>query len=187
MKKIYKANNLKMRADSKEDKKFVEGYFIVFDTETELWDGYFEKIDKKALDGQLEKDIRALFDHDTAKVLARTKNGTLKLRLDDKGVYGTIEINENDTEAVNLYERVKRGDIDQCSFGFFIEDSSIEKRDDGTVLETITKLNLLEVSVVTFPAYETTSVSARKKDFERAKEDGLKSWKNKLKEKLERC
>lgn len=182
--KMYRSNTLQMRAEEENGKRLIEGYFIVFDTRTELWRGYYEEIGKEALEGQLEKDIRALFDHDTSKVLARTKNDTLKMRIDDKGLYATIEINDNDTEAVNLHERVKRGDIDQCSFGFYVEKSEIENLDDGSILERITKLNLIEISVVTFPAYETTSVSAREKDFENAKKRSLENWKKNKKERL---
>lgn len=185
-KEQYRSSKLHMRAKEQEGKRYIEGYFIVFDTRTELWPGYFEEIKKEALDGQLEQDIRALADHDTAKVLGRTKNGTLELGIDDKGVYGKIEINEYDTEAVNLHERVKRGDIDQCSFGFFIDKSEVEYLDDGSMLERITGLTLLEVSVVTFPAYETTSVSARKKSFEEDKKRALEAWKKKLKERLKK-
>ena len=173
-----------MRAKEDKEKRYIEGYFVVFDERTELWPGYFEEIRKEALEGQLNKDVRALFDHDSARVLARTKNDTLKFKLHDKGLYGIIEINDNDSEAVNLHERVKRGDIDQCSFGFFIEDSEMQTFENGDDLEIIKKLNLIEVSVVTFPAYETTSVSARKKDFELEKKRKLELWKKKQKEAL---
>ena len=164
--KMFRTSDMDMRVAQSDGKKVIEGYFIVFNSRTELWNGYFEEIRKESLEGQLDKDIRALFDHDSSKVLARAKNGTLKMEVDDIGLYGVIEINENDSEALNLYERVKRGDIDQCSFGFFIEDSEIQNLENGQVLEIITRMNLVEISVVTFPAYEATSVKARKKDFE---------------------
>ena len=152
---------------------------------TELWPGCFEQIDSKAIsEEEIKKDIRALFDHDTAKVLGRTANGTLELKIDTKGVYGKIIINDKDQEAVNLYERVKRGDINQCSFGFYIEEELAEDRDDGSVLFTIKKLSLVEVSVVTFPAYANTSVEARKNDYSNFKKRELKIWKEKMEEKL---
>ena len=66
---------------------------------------------------------------------------------------------------MNLYERVKRGDVSQCSFGFDILDQRMEEREDGTTVWTILRVKLYEVSVVTFPAYEDTAVAARKKDW----------------------
>lgn len=85
---------------------------------------------------------------------------------------GKIRINPKDSDAMNLYERVKRGDVDQCSFGFDILDQETEYREDGTVHWTIKSVKLYEVSVCTFPAYEDTSVSARKKDYEDIKREG---------------
>lgn len=73
--------------------------------------------------------VRALIDHETRLVLGRSKAGTLELREDSHGLWGKIRINPNDTDAMNLYNRVKRGDVDQCSFGFNIvkEDTEIER------------------------------------------------------------
>lgn len=179
----YRAiNDLQVRSESED--KVIEGYFVVYNQPTELWPGYYEQIDKNAIIESLDGDIRALFDHDTSKVLGRTKSQTLTLKNTDEGLYGIIKLNDRDTEAMNLYERVKRGDIDQCSFGFFIEDSKIDYREDGTIIETIKKLNIMEVSVVTFPAYEQTSVKARQKEFENTRAKQIELWKNKQKEKI---
>ncbi|MGH2186177.1 HK97 family phage prohead protease, partial [Enterococcus faecalis] len=86
----------------------------------ELWPGAFEEISPEAFNGSLSNDIRALTNHETTLVLGRNKSGTLKLSVDSRGLWGQITINENDSDALNLYERVKRGDVDQCSFGFNI-------------------------------------------------------------------
>ncbi|MFM1525263.1 MULTISPECIES: HK97 family phage prohead protease [Helcococcus] len=182
------SSKLEIRADTDED-LVIEGYFALFDDETELWNGYFEKINRSAFDKTLkgEPDIRALFDHDTAKILGRTKNNTLVLRVDKKGLFGRIKINRNDTEAMNLYERVKRGDIDQCSFGFSILDQDVREGNNGSYHVEIRDLELFEVSVVTFPAYSNTSVSARKKDFENQKKNNHEAWKKRMKEKLKQC
>lgn len=94
-----------------------------------------------------------------------------------------MEINENDQDAVNLYERVKRRDVDQCSFGFDILDEEFEDRGD-TVKWTIKKVKLYEVSVVTFPAYEDTSVSARKRQLGEMKKRSIEAWKHKTLKKL---
>ena len=151
---------------------------------TELWPGCFEEIARNAFDDTLENDIRALINHNTELVLARTKSGTLTLRVDEKGLWARIVVNENDIDALNLYARVQRGDVDQCSFGFNVLDEDIEYRDDGTTKWTINKVDLHEVSVVTFPAYEDTGVQARKREFEEIKERSLESRKKALKEKL---
>lgn len=177
-------SNLQVREETDKQDKTIEGYFVVFETETELWPGAFEEIARGAFDETMENDIRALINHETGLVLGRTKSGTLELKLDDKGLWGRISINENDLDAMNLYARVQRGDVDQCSFGFNILEESADYREDGTVKWTIEKIDLHEVSVVTFPAYEATGVQARKRDFEEIKERSLEMRKKALKEKL---
>lgn len=152
--------------------------------QTELWTGAFEEIAPGAFDNTLSNDIRALINHDTSLVLGRTKAGTLELKTDSRGLWGRIKINPNDTDAVNLYERVKRGDVDQCSFGFNIISEETEYRDDGTVKWIIKEVDLHEVSVCTFPAYEETGVQARHKQVEQYKQRQLQERKNKLKERL---
>ena len=169
---------------SNNDEMCIEGYFIVFGQQTELWAGAYEEIAPNALDKTLNNDIRALINHDTRLVLGRNKSGTLELRVDGRGLFGKIKINSNDTEAVNLYERVKRGDVSQCSFGFNIISEETEWRDDGTVKWTITEVDLHEVSVVTFPAYEETGVQARQASVEAYREKQILQKKNNLKVRL---
>ena len=159
---------------------YIEGYFSVFNSNYELWQGATESIDSHAFDNALSDDIQALVDHDTHLVLARNKAGTLELKIDSRGLWGKIRINPKDSDAMNLYERVKRGDVDQCSFGFDILDQEAEYREDGTVHWTIKSVKLYEVSVCTFPAYEDTSVSARKKDYEDIKKRWLELWKTQM-------
>lgn len=83
-----------------------------------------------------------------------------------------------------MYERVKRGDIDQCSFGFLINKESVDFRDDGTIKWTLKDVDLYEVSICTFPAYENTSVSARTKEFDELKNNNLERTKTMLKERI---
>ena len=157
------------RAEDSGNAKTIEGYFAVFGENYELWPGATESVAPEAFDGTLAGDIRALIDHQTNLVLGRTKAGTLELRTDSHGLWGKVTINENDTDAMNLYERVKRGDVDQCSFGFDILDEETEYREDGSVHWTIKRVKLYEVSIVTFPAYRDTSVQARREDYEKIK------------------
>ena len=168
-------STFEVRAD--DNGKYIEGYFAVFNSDYEIFSDVTESVAPEAFNETLGRDIKALCDHDTRLVLGRNKAGTLELRTDSHGLWGRITINPNDTDAVNLYERVKRGDVDQCSFGFNILDEETEFRDDGSVHFTIHKVELYEVSVVTFPAYSETSVSARAQDVAEIKKRKLDAWK----------
>lgn len=163
---------------------FIEGYFAVFNSIYELWPGAEETVAPGAFSDTLGEDVRALIDHETRLVLGRNKAGTLELKEDSHGLWGRIRINPNDTDAMNLYERVKRGDVDQCSFGFEIVEEDTEYRDDGSIRWTIRKIRLYEVSVCTFPAYEETSVSARKRDFEEVVRRENEKWRAGMKLRL---
>ena len=174
---------LKTRADGETD-MYIEGYFVVYNRETELWPGYFEQVDPEALNNTLGNDIKALANHDSTLVLGRNKAGTLELKSDGHGLWGSVKINPNDSDAMNLYERVRRQDVSQCSFGFNVLDEEDEWRDDGTIHTTLKDIDLREISIVTFPAYEETGVQARKKDFEQQRERQLDVRKKKLKERL---
>jgi uncharacterized protein len=174
---------LKTRAEQDES-MVIEGYFAIFNRETELWPGAYEEISPEAFNNTLGNDIRALIDHETNLVLGRNKAGTLELKIDSHGLWGHIKINPNDSDAVNLYERVKRGDVDQCSFGFNIGKEETDWRDDGTVKWIIKEIDLHEVSVVTFPAYEDTGVQARKAEVKQHEQRKLDQRKNQLRERL---
>lgn len=177
-------NELTTRAEPESEEMIIEGYFAVFNSQTELWPGAYEEIAPGAFDETLSNDVRALINHDTSLVLARTKAGTLKLSVDNRGLWGEIRINPNDTDAVNLYERLKRGDVDQCSFGFNILEESTDFREDGSIKWILRKIDLHEISVVTFPAYAETSVQARKKEAEQIQQRKLEARKNQLKERV---
>lgn len=174
---------IQFRADD-ENAPYIEGYFSVFGDVYELWPGATEEVAPTAFDGALHDDIRALVDHRTEMVLGRTTNGTLELRVDEHGLWGRIKINPADGDAMNLYERVKRGDVDQCSFGFEIIDEETQNRDDGSVHWIIKRVKLYEVSVCTFPAYEATSVIARKRDFAEIKRRQAEVWREKMKRRI---
>ncbi len=176
--------DFKTRAEGEE--MAIEGYFVVFNKPTELWSGAFEEVDPGAFAETLSNDVRALINHDSTLVLGRSKAGTLEIKTDNYGLWGRVKINPKDTDAVNLYERVKRGDVDQCSFGFNILEEETEWRDDGTVKWTLKKVDLHEISVCTFPAYEATGVQARHQEVEQHKAKQLEVRKNKLKERLDK-
>ena len=163
------------------DDLIIEGYFAVFDSPYVLWDGATEIVKPGAFAGCLSGDIRALIDHDTRLVLGRTKAGTLTLREDARGLYGTIKINRDDADAMSLYARVQRGDVDQCSFGFDIEEETFVDLGGGLCRWEINKVNpLYEVSVVTYPAYEETAVKARHADLAEIQRRQTETWKTKM-------
>ena len=170
------------------DNLMIAGYFAVYNQNYEIFDGISESIKSGAFDKVLadNPDVRALINHDSTLVLGRTTAGTLRLKSDNIGLYGEIDINPNDTDAMNLYNRVKRGDVNQCSFGFDIAKESTECRDDGSIHFSIEEIApLYEVSPCTFPAYEATAIEARQKDAENAKSRSVNVYKEKTKERLE--
>ena len=180
----YMKTNFTTRSGEDGD-KYIEGYFIRFNEETELWPGVFEEVAPESVDNSLkENDIRALFNHDTGFVLGRTGNNTVELRKDKEGLYGSVKINPKDSQALDAYARVERGDINACSFGFNIVSEEVQNRDDGTTKFILREIDLHEVSPVTFPAYPTTSIQARQKDLEQYKKRQLELRKNKLKARL---
>lgn len=162
----------------------IEGHFAVFNSIYEIAPGMTESIAPGAFSNTLENDIRALINHDTTLVLGRTKVGTLTLKQDDEGLWGHVDINPNDIDALNLYNRVKRGDVDQCSFGFNIVSEETDFREDGSVHWTMTDLDVHEVSVCTFPAYQETNVSARSAQKDEIVKRQNEVWRQQMKERL---
>lgn len=175
------ASNFKTREDG-EDLK-IEGYFAVFNSNYNIGPGMSESIAPGAFSNTLSEDVRALVNHDTTLVLGRTSAHTLELREDEHGLWGRISINPKDTDAMNLYERVKRGDVSQCSFGFEIIKEDTEIHDDD-VHWTIQEVRLHEVSCCTFPAYESTNISAREAQREDILARKAEAWRKKMKERI---
>lgn len=175
------------RAMEQAEERAIEGYFAVFDGTYELWPGATESIDRNAFEGELEGDVRALIDHNTRLVLGRTIAGTLELRVDAHGLWGRIVINTDDGDAMNLYARVKRGDVSQCSFGFEIldEERTIDEN-TGDVHWLIKRVKLYEVSVCTFPAYQSTNVSARTDEMREIKKREAEAWRENMKARLKK-
>lgn len=164
---------------------YIEGYFAVYNSIYEIAPGLTESIAPGAFTGVISGDIRALTNHDTTLVLGRTKAGTLELREDSYGLWGRVTINREDSDAMNLYRRVQRGDVDQCSFGFAIAEEDTEFREDGSIHWTIKRVDpLYEVTVATFPAYEATSVSARQADAEAVRKRSREAWQTSLLKRL---
>lgn len=147
------------RAEATENGKKIRGYAIRFAALSQDLGGFKEMIAPEAVDRTLNEalDVRALVDHDTAKVLGRTRSGTLRLRKDATGLRIEIEPDEEISYARDILRSVARGDVSGMSFGFrAIED---EWNYDGALpIRTVTDMRVSEVSIVTFPAYQQTNV-----------------------------
>lgn len=178
--------NVTTRSDENGD-LFLEGLFVVYDSVYDVYPGATESIARGAFSESVNGDVRALYNHNTDIVLGRTSAGTLELRDTDKGLWGRIKINPKDTDAMNAYARVQRGDLTGCSFGFDIpkDGEEITQNEDGTVHFTIKRVDpLWEVSPCVFPAYEATHISARGRDLEEVKRRQVELWKIEQRSKL---
>lgn len=184
LKRDFKTEFKIKRDDEAPEEMIIEGYFALYENETELFTNSFEIITKGAFDKTLNNDIRGLWNHNTQYVLGRNKSGSIELRTDDKGLYGLIRL-PNTQYARDLYELVKRGDVDQCSFGFNILEEELEELASGGYRWRINEIDLHEISVVTFPAYENTSVQARTKQIEEIEKRKLDEKKAALLKRME--
>lgn len=141
----------------------IVGYGAVFNSRSEDLGGFTEIIAPGAFDSVLDDDVRGLFNHDENIVLGRTVSGTMNLSVDETGL--RYEIIPPDTQLVRdmVISPMKRGDVSQSSFGFFVEDDEWKEESVGVITRTITKVGrLLDVSPVTYPAYPDTKVAMRK-------------------------
>ncbi|MEI7027149.1 HK97 family phage prohead protease [Paenibacillus sp. y28] len=178
-------SDLQLRASENENEAILEGYFVVYNSETELWPGWFEEIAPGAFAESLRnKDIVALDNHDTRIVLGSTGSNTLELRSDDKGLWGKVTIDLEDPNAKSAYRKVQTGKVRGCSFGFYPTHEERIDRGDGAVKWRVLEAELLEVSTTAFPAYMQTDISARQRDAESIKSEKVAKTKQRLKEML---
>lgn len=182
----YFKGKLTTRAEPDGGKRYIEGYFAVFNEEIELWRGEFEKIAPGAFANSLkEGDIRCLFNHAHGFVLGRMSAGTLELREDEHGLWGRVEINPDDRQAMDVYARVARGDISGCSFGFYPKAEELDRRSNEEYHWTVTEADTFEVSICTFPAYPSTEIEARQRARKQTATERLTRERRALKERLE--
>lgn len=175
---MYKAKEMirrnyqfEIRTEEDEEKgNIIVGRPIVYDTMTDIGGMFKEIIERGALKNADLSDVRFLVNHDTSKIpLARSrknsKNSTMQLRQDDKGLEIKVVLDtENNSEARNLYSAIQRGDITGMSFMFGIDDEEWENLDSDYPTRHIKAIStVVEVSAVTFPAYESTQIAARDK------------------------
>ena len=177
-------------------KRYLDGYYSVFNQPYEVVSGWIEEIAPGAFSRTLREgsDVKVLWNHNTDIVLGSTANRTAYLCEDERGLHGPVEINEEDQDAKNAYARVNRGDVRGCSFGFEIRGMEESWDDDGTYRTRLTDVELFEVSPCTFPAYTSTSISARaKEDLEKARsrlqdaeKERREQWRKQMREKLKK-
>ena len=168
---IRRNYEFEVRAEKDEKKgNIIVGRPIVYDSKTDICGMFAEVIDKGALNKTDLKDVRFLVNHDISKIpLARsrknTENSTMQLTVDDKGMEIRVTLDtENNTEAKNLYSAIERGDISGMSFMFSVDKEKWENLKSDYPTRHIKAISrVIEVSAVTFPAYEETSVTARDK------------------------
>ncbi len=155
--------NLQTR-DGTDSTQIISGYAAVFNSPTTIGDWFTEVIAPGAFSRTLSEngDIRALFNHDWNNVLGRTKSGTLRLEEDERGLKFEVEL-PNTSVARDLVESMRRGDINQCSFGFYATEESWDYSVEPAT-RTVIEATLYEISVVSIPAYEDTEVSLRSKE-----------------------
>lgn len=156
----FRSFEFKEMESSEEDDGFIiEGYAAVFNQLSEDLGGFREMIARGAFKNSLNNDVRALLNHDPNFVLGRTKAGTLVLDEDDKGLRVLIKAPKV-SWVEDLIVSMRRGDIDQMSFGFFVKDDEWRNK-DGQKIRILKEVDLFDVSIVTFPAYTQTSAQVR--------------------------
>lgn len=139
------------------------GVPIVFNQRTNIGNWFTETIVPEAISESVLRDVAFFVNHDlNTKPLARTRNGRLKLEIKSDGVHMEANVNRDRSDANDLYLAIQDGDIDGMSFMFRVEEDRWEDLESDMPHRTITKIGYVqEVSAVTYPAYEGTSISAR--------------------------
>lgn len=161
---------LELRAvENEENKMILEGYAIVFGEETQIGDddwGFREMIAPNALNGANMKDVPLKYNHsDAVPILARTRNGSLTLIVDDKGLKVHAELLDT-SDARDMYKRIKSGLLDKMSFAFTVKKQTWVDEVGKLPLRKIDEIDrLFDVSIVDLPAYEGTNIGARRKDY----------------------
>lgn len=157
--------------EDSEHGSIILGRPIVYDTPTDIGGSFREIIERGALDRTDLTDVRFLVNHDTSRIpLARSRrnngNSTMLLTVDDEGLKIRVSLDvENNSEARALYSAVQRGDITGMSFMFWVEDEEWQETDTAYPTRRIKSISsIVEVSAVTFPAYEATEITARSKE-----------------------
>ncbi|EGQ3351225.1 HK97 family phage prohead protease [Staphylococcus pseudintermedius] len=186
MEKETRTGNIVEVRSNDDNDMFIEGYALKFDTWSENLGGFKETISKQALENTDLSDVRCLVDHLPSQIIGRTTAGTLDLTIDDTGLKYRCKL-PNTTFARDLYENMRVGNINQCSFGFMLDSDGDEMRFDekeGIYKRTLKAIReLTDVSVVTYPAYKDTDVKPALRSIENFKHEKRK---NEIRQRLEK-
>ena len=182
--KEYRLAEVKTTENSDENEMIIEGYAVVFNQITDL--GWCKEIiDRNAFNGTDMKDCVLKYNHeDSVFILARTRNKSLELTIDDHGLKVRAKLIDT-TNNRDIYKMIKEGLLDKMSFGFTVAERSWDYETDTRTILRISKL--FDVSVVDFPAYDGTDIKTRKKDdylLEKSKYLEFKTKRKKLELKL---
>lgn len=176
MKTEYRRRASALECRAAAEAQVFAGYAAVFNSETTIGDYFVESIAPGAFSRALQgnQDIVALFNHEADHVLGRRSVGTLRLSEDGKGL--AVEIDPPDTTlGRDLAISIGRGDINSMSFGFRVTDERWTDPENGLPRRQILGVELIEVSIVTFPAYEETSIGMRSLEAARDLAESMKS------------
>lgn len=167
------AEEIDLRSEG-DNENYIEGYALKFGTESEDLGGFIETIERGALKDTDFSDVRALFNHNADQIIARSSAGSLTLDVDDVGLKFKAKI-PNTSYGRDLLENLRNGNINQCSFGFKLaDDGDSFKYDEKRSIykRTLNKISeILDVSVVTYPAYKDTDVAPALRSIDKIKEE----------------
>lgn len=183
-------NNIEVRNDEESEDNIIVGYSLKFNRWSEDLGGFKEIISPGALEGADMSDVRALIDHMPTNIIGRNIAGSLKLEVDDIGLKFRCKL-PNTSYARDLMENIRNGNINQCSFAFKVEDEEIDYDEETDMFtRTVKKFaEILDVSVVTYPAYRDTDVAPAVRSINKIKDEAQekrdKDEREKLKMKLD--
>lgn len=170
------ATDLETRTEENSNERIISGYINKFNSRSQYM-GFYEEVAKGAFDKTLADghNIYAMYNHNSDMILGSTRSGSLRLNVDNIGLHFELRINPNISYASDIAELVKSGDLEGCSFGFWVTDDEWTYTEDKIDLRIIKELELIEVTITPFPAYLDSEASCRSfelhnKEVEKTKE-----------------
>jgi len=165
VKKEFRFLTAEVRASGTDTKPRISGYAARYNVKTQLQPGLREVIRPGAFRNTVARqdDCYCCFNHDEERILGRVRSGTLRLKEDDQGLLFDCDVDLGIGYANDLYRSIQRGDISECSFGFYAKDENYvdDDEDEDEMLRELRECSVFDVSPVVNPAYSGTSVSAR--------------------------
>lgn len=156
------ATDLETRTEENSNERIISGYINKFNSRSQYM-GFYEEVAKGAFDKTLADghNIYAMYNHNSDMILGSTRSGSLRLNVDSIGLHFELRINPNISYASDIAELVKSGDLEGCSFGFWVTDDEWTYTEDKIDLRIIKELELIEVTITPFPAYLDSEASCR--------------------------